>query len=411
MKSVPLLFRIIYFLLFPVLLAYPNKLFEGLYINYAYIYVCYALILFNTLSVKKRGDRIVVFWAWLFIVVLFANIFSILSNNKVSVTDYVSSSFRYLSYFVLTLLLFKTTNNSSDLIFWIKSMLFGLFISLIIIILDSSRVGFIEHIYKMDTFESKGTLDIYFRAYGAYLSPVSAGIFLLNAIIMIYTTILYVSIGKKIKVLLYTIVTISVVCIFMTASRTALIGLIVFALLIVLKSKRRIRIFLLILFLITAIQMTGIIDTYVENILLRNERDSLISNNILEGSGRVDTLINSVRINYGWRTFLFGVGPSEYTTGDGFYSLAHNGFVSLILCYGLLGAILFYRVLVYIFRIVRRNHFLKLLYTFFIIVNSITFISSDGPVTHFWLINYICFMYFMFYYSYYRNELCIIHKI
>lgn len=395
MKNVSLFVKSIYFLLFPVLLAYPNKLFEGLYINYIYIIVCFGLMIFNGNIIKL--NKISIFWGILFLIVLFANIISYFSSSGISLLDYMSSTLRFLSYFVLVLVLFNTTKSKNDIFFWFKSFLFGFLISLLIIIFDSNRVLVIEPIFKMENFESKGTLDIYFRAYGAYLSPISAGVFLMNVIILLNTTVLYVRFNIITKISIYFIVLMSVICLFTTASRTAIIGMLVYSFLIILRSKKRIKIILFILLGFVTIYYSGILDSYFENLMLRNERDAQISENLLVGSGRFDTFFNSIKLYFDWRTFLFGVGPTEYSKGDGSFSLAHNGFMSLLFCYGLVGFAFFVRVLLNVYSKIHRNFFLKNLFVYYVIINSITFVSSDGPVTHFWILNFICFMYFVYF--------------
>lgn len=399
MKSVPSIIKFIYFLLFPILLVYPNNLWEGRYINYIYVFFCFGLCFFFQNKNGVKSNKITSFFGCVLLLVLIANVFSAISSFNIELSDYIATTLRYLSYFILASFLFNTTKSQYDLFFWIKSFLFGFLLSLIVIILDSNRVGFVEPVFKMTTFESKETLDIYFRAYGAYLSPISAGVFLLNTFVILNTTMLYVKFKKKITIVLYGILFLTVVCIIMTASRTALVGLIIYLLLATLQSKQRVKILLIAAVASLAIFYSGIIDVYIENILLRNERDTHASQNVLEGSGRFDTFINSLKLYFDWRTFFFGVGPSEYSKGDGIYSLAHNGFLSVLLCYGVIGFILFYRVLKFIYNQVFNNTFLKKLFYYYLIVNSICFISSDGPVTHFWMINFIVFLYFIFIYS------------
>ncbi|WP_314242151.1 O-antigen ligase family protein [Empedobacter tilapiae] len=397
MKNAPSIIKIIYFLLFPILLAYPNKLFEGLYINYIYIFFCLGLLFLNTNNKIIKKNKIVTFLGVLFLIVLFGNIFSSFFRYDIDLSDYIASTLRYFSYFTLSFILFQTTNNKDDLYFWIKSFLVGFTLSLVIILLDSYRFGFVESIFKTVTFESKQTLDIYFRAYGAYLSPISAGIFLMNTFIIISVTLQYVNLKKPAMLSLYFIIVLIIVCLIMTASRTALIGLLVYLFFVILKSKHRFKFLFFVLIGGLFIYYSGIIDTYLENILVRNEREAQRGSNVLEGSGRIDTFFNSIRLYFDWRTFFFGVGPSEYSKGDGTFSLAHNGFMSLILCYGLMGSLLFYKMLAFIYKRIKRNIFLGNLFFYYVLVNLVTFISSDGPVTHFWLLNFICFMYFIYF--------------
>lgn len=403
MKNTPSLIKFIYFLLFPILLAYPNKLFEGKYINYIYIFVCFGLFMFLNRSRSIQSNKIISFFWWLFLIVLVANVFSSVLTYTVDLSDYIASTLRYLSFFILTLFLFITTKSKHDLLFWIKSFLLGFSLSLIIIVLDSYKIGFIEPTFKIITFESKETLDVYFRAYGAYLSPISAGVFLLNTFVIINTTMLYINFKNWVTTLLYSILILTIICMVMTASRTALFGLVLYLLLIALRSKQRIKILIIFLLAGVFIYYSGIIDVYLENILLRNERESEISDNMLEGSGRIDTFFNSLKLYLDWRTLFFGVGPSEYSKGDDLYSFAHNGFLSLILCYGLLGLICFYKLLSFIFSKIPKNAFSKNIFIHYISINAVCFITSDGPVTYFWIVNFIVFLFFLCKFNYIKD--------
>ena len=396
MKNTPSLIKFIYFFLFPLLLAYPNKLFEGKFINYIYIFVCFGLFMFLNRNKSFHGNKIISFFWCLFLIVLVANVFSSVLSYTIDISDYIASTLRYLSFFILTLFLFISTKNKYDLLFWIKSFLLGFVLSLIIILLDSYKIEFVEPTFKITTFESQETLDIYFRAYGAYLSPVSAGIFLVNTFVIINTTMLYLNFKRSVTALLYCILFLIIICIFMTASRTALLGLVVYLLLIALRSKQRIKILIIFLLAGVFIYYSGIIDVYLENILLRNERESEISDNMLEGSGRIDTFFNSFKLYLDWRTLFFGVGPSEYSKGNGIYSLAHNGFFSIIFCYGLVGLICFYNLLFFIYSKIAINTFSKNIFIYYISINAVCFIASDGPVTYFWMINFIVFLFFLY---------------
>ncbi|WP_322549065.1 O-antigen ligase family protein [Flavobacterium psychraquaticum] len=403
MKSTPSLIKIIYFFLFPLLLAYPNKLFEGTYINYIYIFVCFGLSLFLNRNKSFQSNKIISFFWWLFLLVLVANVFSSVLSYNIDISDYIASTLRYLSFFILTLFLFISTKSKHDFLFWIKSFLLGFSLSLIIIVLDSYKIGFIEPTFKITTFESQETLDIYFRAYGAYLSPISAGVFLLNTFVIVNTTMLYINFKRWTSTFLYCILFLIIICIFMTASRTALLGLFIYLLLIALKSKNRIKILIIFLIAGVFIYYSGIIDVYLDNILLRNERESEISNNLLEGSGRIDTFFNSLKLYLDWRTLFFGVGPSEYSEGDDLYSFAHNGFLSLILCYGLLGVICFLNLLSFIYSKIATNTVSKKIFIDYISVNAVCFITSDGPVTYFWIVNFIVFLFFIYKFNYIKD--------
>lgn len=406
--------RILYFLLFPVLLVYPNGLLADTYLNYLYVvFVFICFILFD----KKYAFKFLIvnrFFLWLFYIVLVANICSTLLTLKVGAFDYLSSTFRYLNYFLISSILVSTTQNANDLRFWMKSFLFGFILSLLILFLDSFRIPWIEPIFKIDSFEEKNTLDIYFRAFGAYLSPISAGVFLLNSFLLFMTILVTKVLAQRnLKIILWILSFLSVIGVIMTASRTSLVALGLVSLLLFLYSGIKLKyIFFLAIFCIV-IYKVGFLDVYFDNIILRNENEATVGQGILEGSGRTDTFENSIKLFYDERTFFFGVGPSEYSLGDGVHSMAHNGFLSLLFCYGLFGVILFILTIVKLIKIsnLRKlklinpesSKFLRPYLFLFIVTNSITFISSDGPVTHFWLIFLILFLYFFENFIKYKN--------
>lgn len=397
--------RWLYFLIFPVFLAYPNGLLANTYLNYVYIvFVFISFMLFD----KKKRIRFTVtnkFFVALFCIILVANLCSSLIKYDIDFFNYLSSSLRYLTYVLISTIMVSTVSNGTDFRFWIKSFLFGFSLSLIILYLDSYRVLWIDPIFKIISFEELDTLDIYFRAYGAYLSPISAGIFILNAFFL--TTALLVTnviVHKKEKLTLWLFTILSVIGIVMTASRTSLVALGTSIVFLVLFSKNRIKFIFISVFAIIIIYQSGILESYIENVTLRSETEMSGGKSALEGSGRVDTVLNSIRLFFNERTFFFGVGPSEYALGDGTYSLAHNGFLSVIFCYGLMGVVLFFRTGRNLYKLVFSNKsrvsnghdkFMKLYLGLFVIGNFITFISSDGPVTHFWLVFFIFFLFFI----------------
>jgi hypothetical protein len=338
------------------------------------------------------------FWS-LFLIVFAGNLFSMIHQKDIELTDYFVTILRYLSYFVLAMLLLLVTKKKSDLQFWVKAFLVCYFLSLILIILDSFKVPFVEPVFKVITFESYNTLDIYFRAYGAYLSPISAGIFIMNVLVVLLTYLFFNEKKESRWNVFYIvlIITASIVCLIMTASRTAILGFLVLLLLLVWESKRKWSILFFGVLVGAVIYQSGLIDVYIENIIMRNEKESATSTNILEGSGRLDTLKNSIRLFFDYRFFLTGVGPSEYNKGDGVYSLAHNGFASVLFCYGIIGFIVFYRFIKKMYLLsVKQNNYVKNVFRIFMIVNLVTFLSSDGPVTHFWLVSFVIFVSYIY---------------
>lgn len=388
-------------LLFPILLLYPSGLLEGLYINYIYIIILF-FYLHITKNTTNKINYLVQGFIGLFITVLLATIFSALLAN-IDEVQIFSILMRYLSYVFFVLILCQTTKSYEDFSFWIKSFFITFSISVIIIIFDAFRVEFVESIFKVTSFESKNTLDVFFRAYGSYLSPISAGVFLLN-ILVVLVYYLFINGLKEQKQYLQLIVLIALttIAIITTGSRTSLVGLIVLLLLVTAVSEKRLRIIFFFLLFGLLVFQTGILDNYIQNITLRIERESAISRNVFEGSGRVATLVNSIRLFLDWRTFFFGVGPAEYSTGDGAFSYAHNGFVSILLAYGLVGFSIFIYFIKQLIVNSKNTKFFKVV-VFYLIVNSVSFLTSDGPTTHFWILNFVFFNYYIFYgkkYSY-----------
>ena len=173
--------RFLYFFIFPIILVYPNGLFAGTYLNYIYtIFVFFTFLIFD----KKNKFKFTIvnkFFLLLFLIVLIGNMSSSLIRYDIELLDYLSSTLRYFIYFVISTLLISTSRNERDFKFWTKSFLFGYGLSLVVLILDSFRINWIETVFKVTSFEERNTLEIYFRAFGAYLSPISAGIFILNS--------------------------------------------------------------------------------------------------------------------------------------------------------------------------------------------------------------------------------------
>ena len=398
--------RFLYFMIFPVMLVYPNGLLANTYLNY--IYVVFVFICF---LVFERGNKFYFtivnsFFFFLFLIILFANLWSMLINTSIPEFNYIASTFRYLSYFFIAHILVNTTQNSRQFRFWVISFFVAFSLSLLLVVLDDLRYNWIEATFQIIPFRDRNTLDIYFRAYGAFLSPISAGIFILNSLLLTSTLLLTKVIKQKIeKILLWILSIISIVAIVMTASRTSLVGLIASGLIMLVFSKSRIRLIFILLLFVTIVYQIGFLDNYIDNIALRNMDETSSGKSALEGSGRVATALNSIKLFFGERTLLFGVGPSEYSVGDGTYSMAHDGFLSLLFCHGFFGVVLFFSIIMKLHNVITKKqmslmniskaHFLKMYFYLFIITNAITFISSDGPVTHFWLLYLLFFIYFV----------------
>lgn len=400
------LLKFFYFLLFPMLLAYPNGLFVDTYVNYYYVlFVFLSFILFDT----NHSFKLVLankFFLSLWGIVLIANIWSLIFSYEISLFNYLSSTLRYLSYFLIASVIVSTTKTGKDFRFWVNSFLTGFTLSLIVLFLDAYRIPWIDSTFKIVSFADLNTLDIYYRAYGSYLSPISAGVFVLNAFLLIISLLVTNNnLPKSNKLFLGILAIFSTVAIVMTASRTTMVAFGASILFLILFSKHKFKFLIILLFLSVIVYQTGILDHYFENILLRNENQDIFRVGILQGSGRIETLIHSLNLYFDYRTTLFGVGPTEYSIGDGSYSYAHNGFVSLFLCYGFLGFILFLTTGIDIYkRIIKRelalhkrdnNKFLNLYSFLFFSINMIAFISSDGPVSHFWLIFFLFFLFFV----------------
>lgn len=401
MRNISLI-NVLYYLLFPMILVYPHNLFEGLYLNYVYVVV--VSVIFILFDKNRRFSRGLFepFFLGLFLVVGAANLISEIYHPLWPTASYLSSSFRYLSFFLVSLVICCTSTSKERVLFWLRSFYFTLAVSLTIIFLDANKSMVIQRLYRVVSFESLNTSDIYFRAYGAFLSPISAGIFLLNSFIL--SVSLYVSKvfkARKYNLFLLVVSVASIAGIVVTGSRTSLVGLLVsFSLLIII--TKRIRLFFLIFILLfITYQETSFIRPFIENIEVRNENNTKYTSNILEGTGRLSTYENAIRLFFGPRTFFTGVGPTEYNYGDNIFSYAHNGFLSLILCYGFIGLLLFVALFRGVYKkvqnILARGRsevavFFQIFFWIYLITNCVTFISSDGPVTYFWILFLVLFV-------------------
>jgi len=398
--------RFLYFMIFPILLAYPNGLLANTYLNYTYIVLVFLCFLIFEIGNKFRFTILNRFFFFLFLIVLIANVWSIHLNNEIGFFNYTASTLRYLSYFFISHILVNTTKTEKQFRFWVNSFFFGFSMSLLIVLLDALRIPWIETTFQLFSFEETKIPEIYFRAYGAYLSPISASVFILNSFLLTISMLLTkVTANKKEVIILWSLSIISIIAIILTASRTSLVALFAAIIIIILFSKSRFKFIFITLTLIIIIYKTGLLNHYFENIILRSINETSYGQSALEGSGRIETAVNSIRLYFGERTFYFGVGPSEYSFGDKVFSLAHNGFLSLLFCYGFAGVILFCIALISLFKSIyikrsrinnfKYNKFIKLYFSLFFLINIITFISSDGPVTHFWLIYLLFFMFFV----------------
>ncbi len=394
--------KILYFFIFPILLIYPYGILEGTYLNYVYIifvFICFVFFDKNRISFKFNN----IFFLSLFILIIIADFVSFQITPTQNAFNYFASSFRYLLYFFIATILISTTKNFQDLKFWLNSFFVAYFLSLILIILDSFKIPLVGLLFRVTSFEDLNTLDIYYRAYGSYLSPISAGTFIVNTMILIVPLFTSnIKLSKSLKVFGILLLIFSIVSLIATASRTAIVALGVLFLFLATTSKHRFKFLFFLLLLIIIVINVEFIKPFIQNIFLRTTRNTNFNQSLLEGSGRLATYKNSLRLFFDVRTFFFGVGPAEYSKGDESFSYAHNGFLTIILCYGLIGMGLFIFIIKKLFKSIKYikensiKSYASKYFWYFLIINAVMFIASDGPVTHFWLIYFVFFSYIFY---------------
>ena len=397
--------KILYFFIFPILLLYPYGILDGIYLNYGYIifvFLCFIFFDKNKISLKFNNN----FFLSLFLVIIIADFVSLQISPVQSTFNYFASSFRFLIYFLIATILISTTKNIQDLKFWLRSYFVAYSLSLLIIILDSFKIPLIGLLFRVTSFKDLNTLDIYYRAYGSYLSPISAGTFIVNSMIIILPLFTSnIKLSKSLKALAFFLIIVSIVSLMATASRTAIVALFALFVFLAMTSKHRFKFLFLFFLIVTILINIEFIKPFIDNIYLRTARNTNFNQSLLEGSGRLDTYKNSLRLFFDARTYFFGVGPAEYSKGDENFSYAHNGFLTIILCYGFIGMGLFIYIIKKLFKSIKsitinplKSYAVKYFW-YFLTVNAVMFITSDGPVTHFWLIYFVFFSYLFFAFS------------
>ena len=85
-----------------------------------------------------------------------------------------------------------------------------------------------------------------------------------------------------------------------------------------------------------------LLGNYFENLSYRNEQ---FEKGYFAGTGRLVTILSALKYKFDFRCLFFGIGSGEYSVVESTsFSLAHNGFLSIFLPFGILGLMLYYYV-------------------------------------------------------------------
>lgn len=378
-------FYLLFSLVFPVIFLYPQGILSNTYFNYFFVAFS-ALILFFFQRSYPRSLAFRFFFS-LFSLNLFSNSFSLFIGN-IDLTMLLKGNAPLflglcLSYIIS---IFPSTRLN-----FLKNSLFITFsLALLIILLDGLfKPQWIYDLFYLDDRLKEYTTTIHHRAIGTFLTPVMSGFFC--GTVMTYSLIMLISSNKN-KYFFVGLFGISAVCLILTASRTNMLAiLLMFASILFLQQKNRKNLknlaflLLVICILIFVIDFTFLNSTF-ENLQFRNEQ---FKEGAFQGTGRTATFLSAIKNKFDYRCFGWGIGTAEYSIIEqSTFSLAHNGFLSIFLPFGLIGIILYFRMFKKYIRlkIQKESMINNTFVTSWIFLTLGTFFSADMPVSLFYIV-------------------------
>lgn len=382
------IFYLIISLIFPAIFLYPQGLLYGAYLNYIYVIICVILLLFKQRSVKTTWA--LKYFVLLFLLNLFGSVISLLIG-RISMDSMINGC---APFFMTLCVSFIISNIKKDRLYYLIYSLYSTFIVVLLLILLD---GTIKPQWMYEMFYAKNNdvvLDLietfHHRAIGSLLSPVMSGFFCATLITYSLIRVVYL----KFDLLYIGIFCMAVFGLILTASRTSILAVVImsmFFFLFVKKGYTHLFVLILMSILLILFMDFSFLNEAIENLVNRNEQ---LSNGVLEGTGRSATFISALKYKYDVRCLLWGIGSAEYSMIENTtFSFAHNGLLSIFLPFGLIGVILYYRMLKRYIRIcdqwkdvdltVRTFNLFVLMW---LILTLGTFFSADMPVSYFYII-------------------------
>lgn len=375
------LLYVIIALAIPVVFLYPQGILYGTYLNYIYVIGCAGLlVLFRTTYVAGYSFR---FYKYLFGLNLFANAVA-LGFGQITMLQFVSGNAPLLCAFCLS---FIVSAWPSERLLLLTKMVKGTFLLvLLLIVLDGIwKPGWIYPLYYFqDSMEYENLFTFHHRAVGPLLSPVMAGFFCATLIAYCWVRLVY----HKWSVSNTVVFVFSVLGLFLTASRTSMLALVImfFFFFCFYKVRNKLGMICLALVAVVALSMSDLsfLDDTLQNLTSRNEQ---LSGGVFEGTGRSATFLSALRYKFDARCLLWGVGTAEYSiVEDTSFSLAHNGLLSIFLPFGVIGLYLHYRLYKHYLLFSDKKYINKtylLFASLWIVLLLGTFFSADIPVSYF----------------------------
>lgn len=365
----------------PIVFLYPHSILNGQYLNYTYVCAVGVFALLSRCWQLNRSSKLLLS---LFFLNLFANIIS-LALDYINDVEFLKGNAVLLSVAMISLSIMRSN---------IRKLLKALFVvsvavNALICIDGLFKPNWLFLVFKPMEIDGSLIQSIHYRAVGSLLSPVSAGFFSASSLVYCiakshYSRLLFVDV---------IFLSIASLAMFFTLSRTAFLALTLTVVFYFIYVKFSWRLLLVLFTVIITFSMLGeeYFSMQIENIEIRNEQ---FRDGVFEGTGRMATILSTIDYKIDARCLLFGIGMSEYSIVENTtFSLAHNGFLSIIAPWGLFGVIIFYKIFKILMsswnkRILCHSNGINIfnLFTLLWSVLSLgTFLSADMPVAMYWL--------------------------
>lgn len=361
----------------PVFFLFPRGVGNGHYLHYVYILICAFILYFSRHKLIK--NRALKFYVSLLLLDIFANSFSFIVG-EIPLSLWIA---RETPLVIATCMAFIISNFDEGNLRVLRSVIYVTFIlALFLVILDGTiKPNWIyELFYVKDSKDIELIDSIFHRAVGSFVTPYMAGIFCATLVLFSICNILFV---RKIiyNVLLFVFGSIGLI---LTASRTSMLALFLAILFLLffykVKNKRNILILSVVCLLLVVTSDLSFLNDIIENLMNRNAQ---LEEGIFKGTGRLAAFNSVIENKLDFRCLFWGIGLAKYSIVEGTgFSLAHNGFLSIIIPFGLLGLILhLHMYFFYIMQYRKKKDRFSLFISLWIIFLLGTFFSADSPVS------------------------------
>ncbi len=325
----------IVYCLLPVIFAYPSRLWYGILPYNAGFDDMLIVFAFATMWLKgyrPQSKWVAKMLMWMFAIILVSELTSLGLTHMEVPAIVAKTVLKSVGLLLFGLTMTMTLETEQDVRRAVISLAIGVGLACLIALADHYKIGWARMFYVEVDLEHEL---LHTRAAGSFLSADGVGITVatigwIGAAAVIYRS----TIISKIAALPWCMLLIAALV--ASGSRSGMVGVAVVGVLILLFSPGR-RLPVLLLFAIPVLIIVAIPEmrSAFQAMLDRTEEQSQ-AGSLWNSTGRLENISYSFRYAVGPWTLFCGAGETYYSLRGAY---AHNGYVDLLMCYGLAGVI------------------------------------------------------------------------